>query len=391
MENKAFKIIFLNVGIILFIASCSNSGQKVSIFDNIPFDTVKVEFAKGFSIKKHGDVTLLTVSDPWQGAQNVVYHYLLCPKDKELPPEFSQYAVIRTPVERVVCLSTTHVAMLSALGLTESIKALSETAFVFDSTVRKAIDEGQIVDIGYAQGLNFERIISLSPDLIFAYDVDGGFNSILTRLESLGQKVIINAEYLERTALGKAEWIKFMAAFFNQEELATEKFNAIKDEYLTLSNLAISRERKPKILCDLPWQGIWHVPGGDTWMAAIIADAGGEYIWKNNSSRESIPISIEAIIHQGDSADIWINAGAARSLAEIRAVDARLSLIKPFQIASVYSYNARINADGGNDFFESSVVNPHIILKDMIKIFHPDLLPEHRLFYYMPLALPNYP
>ena len=384
MENKIEKIIVLYIGFIVIFASCSGSGHNtVSVLDTIPFDTVKVEFAKGFTIKKYDDITLLTVSDPWQGAQNVVYRYVLAPKDKDIPPKFLQYTVIRTPVERVICLSTTHIAMLSALGLTSSIKALSGTAFVSDSTVRKAIDEGKIVDIGHSQGLNFEKIISLNPDLIFAYGVDRGYAGSLARLAGLGQTIVFNAEYLERTALGKAEWIKFMAAFFDREEQATEKFNAIRDEYQSLQNLASDRERKPKILSGLPWQGIWHIPGGDTWMAAMIADAGGEYIWRENSSRESIPISIEAIIYQGNAADIWINAGAARSLAEIRSVDERLSILKTFQTGAVYNNNARAN--GGNDFFESGVVYPHIILKDMIKIFHPDLLPEHELYYYVKL------
>jgi len=384
MENKIEKIIVLYIGFIVIFASCSGRGHNtVSVLDTIPFDTVKVEFAKGFTIKKYDDITLLTVSDPWQGAQNVVYRYVLIPQDKDIPPKFLQYTVIRTPVERVICLSTTHVAMLSALGLTSSIKALSGTAFVSDSTVRKAIDEGKIVDIGHSQGLNFEKIISLNPDLIFAYGVDRGYAGSLARLAGLGQTIVFNAEYLERTALGKAEWIKFMAAFFDREEQATEKFNAIRDEYQSLQNLASDRERKPKILSGLPWQGIWHIPGGDTWMAAMIADAGGEYIWRENSSRESIPISIEAIIYQGNAADIWINAGAARSLAEIRSVDERLSILKTFQTGAVYNNNARAN--GGNDFFESGVVYPHIILKDMIKIFHPDLLPEHELYYYVKL------
>jgi len=376
----------LYIGFIFVFVSCSGRGQNaVSVFDDIPFDTVKIEFAKGFTIKKHGDITLLTVSDPWQGAQNVVYHYVLCPKDKEVPPEFLQFTVIRTPIESVICLATTHVAMLSALGLTASIKALSETAFVSDSTVRKAIDEGQIIDIGHSQGLNYERIIGLNPDLIFAYVVDGGYTGSLARLGSLGQTVVYNAEYLERTVLGKAEWIKFIAAFFDREEQATDKFNAIRDEYLSLRSVASNREQKLKIICGLPWQGIWHIPGGDSWMAEIIADAGGDYIWKENSSREGIPVSIEAVIHQGSTADLWINAGAACSLAEIRSVDERLSIIKPFQTGAVYNNNARVTANGGNDFFESGVVNPHIILKDMIKIFNPDLLPEHKLFYYMKL------
>jgi len=341
-----------------------------------------VEFAQGFTMKKHGDITLLTVSNPWQGAQNVMYHYALCPKGKDVPTAYSQYSVIQTPVERVVCLSTTHVAMLSALEKTSTIQALSGTAFVSDSIIRRAIGQGSVVDIGYEQGLNYEKIISLKPDVIFAYGVGDEMSGSMARLASLGQKVVFNAEYLERSSLGKAEWLKFIAAFFDCEALATEKFNAIRDEYQSLCRLVKDRERRPKILCGLPWQGYWYIPGGESWMAAMIADAGGDYIWKENRSHESIPINIETIVHQGGAADLWINTGAARSLAEIRSVDERLSLIKPFGAGAVYNNSARADVHGGNDFFESGVVNPHVILKDMIRIFHPDLLSDHQLYYY---------
>jgi len=344
-----------------------------------------VKFAQGFSMEKQGDITLLTVSNPWQGAQNVMYRYVLCPKGMEIPAKFAQYTVIHTPVERVVCLSTTQVAMLSALGVAASIKALSNAAFVSDTVVRRAIDRGLVVDIGYEQGLNYERIISLKPDVIFVYGVGGEVSGSLARLASLGQKIAYNAEYLERTPLGKAEWLKFMAAFYGREEQAAEIFDAISDEYLSLCRLAKDREQKPKVICGLPWQGVWYVPGGKSWMAAMIADAGGDYILKENTSHESIPINIETIVHQGGTADFWINTGVARTLADIRSVDERLSFIKPFQSGAVYNNNARTGFAGSSDFFESGVINPHIILKDMIRIFHPDLAPEHNMFYYMKL------
>ena len=375
----------LYVGVVVCIASCAGRGQHPAAPVAGSSDSVTVEYAQGFTIEKHGDITLLTVSNPWQGAKNVMYRYALCPKGKEIPAEYSSYMIIYTPVERVICMATTHVAMLSALGKTLSIRALSGAAFVSDTSVRKAIDNGQVVDIGYDQGLNYEKIISLNPDVIFAYGVGDELTGSKARLASLGQKVVFNAEYLERTALGKAEWIKFMAAFYDCEKQATEKFDVIRDEYQALCRLAKDGERQPKILCGLPWQGIWYIPGGKTWMAAMIADAGGDYLWKENTSHESIPVNIETIVHQGVTADLWINTGAARSLDEIRSVDERLSLVKPFQTGAVYNNAARAGFGGGNDFFESGVVNPHIILKDMIKIFHPDLLPDHHLYYYLKL------
>lgn len=383
---RFLQYLLLSVGFITGFASCTGQGQHTAaIPTDVSSDSAMVEYAQGFTLEKQGDITLLTVSNPWQGAKNVVYRYALCPKGKEVPAEYSQYTTVFTPVERVICLSTTHVAMLSALGKTSSIKALSGAAFVSDSTVHKAIDTGQVIDIGYDRGLNYEKIISLKPDVIFAYGVGEEVTGSMARLTSLGQKVIFNAEYLERTALGKAEWIKFMAAFYNCEEQAVQKFGIIRDEYESLRNLVKSNDRSPKILCGLPWQGIWYIPGGETWMAAMIADAGGQYLWKDNPSRESIPVNIETIVNQGGTADLWINTGAARTLAEIRSVDERLSLIKPFQAGAVYNNYARASAGGGNDFFESGVVNPHIILKDMIRIFHPDLLPDHHLYYYVKL------
>ena len=378
---------WFSAAVIMAVASCAGRGQHTVTQATGSSDSLMVEYAQGFAIEKHGDITLLTVSNPWQGARNVIYRYALCPKGRKIPDEFSQHTIIYTPVERVVCLSTTHVAMLSALGKTSSIKALSGTAFVSDTSVRRAVEQGLIADIGYDQGLNYEKIINLNPDVIFAYGVGDEATGSKARLAGLGQKVVFNAEYLERTSLGKAEWIRFMAAFFGCEAQATEKFDAVRDEYQSLCRLVKDRkhERQPKIICDLPWQGVWYIPGGETWMAAMIADAGGDYIWKENTSRESIPVNIETIVHQGGTADLWINAGAARSLAEIRKADERLSLIKPFRAGAVYNNYARAGGSGGNDFFESGVVNPHIILKDMIKIFHPDLLPDHQLYYYMKL------
>ena len=378
---RFLQYIFLIAGIV----SCGGGGRHAVVVPDISSDSAMVEFARSFTMKKDGDITLLTVSNPWQGAQNVMYRYALCPKGKEIPLEYSQYTVIHTPVERVVCLSTTHVAMLSALGKTSCIKALSNAAFVSDSSIRRAIGQGRVADIGYEQGLNYEKIISLKPDVIFACSVGGEISGIMARLASLGQKVVFNAEYLERTSLGQAEWLKFMAAFYDCEAQAAEQFNVIRDEYLSLCCLVKDRERRPKILCGLPWKGTWHIPGGKSWMAAMIADAGGEYIWKKNVSYENIPFNIETIVHQGMTADLWINTGSARSLAEVRSVDERLSLIKPFRADAVYNNYARAGAGGGNDFFESGVVNPHIILKDMIKIFHPDLLTEYHLHYYMKL------
>jgi iron complex transport system substrate-binding protein len=378
------KIIYYSI--LLFCFAACKGRNVVPIFPNTnSLDTLQVEFAGGFTIKKDGDITILTVSNPWQGAEDIIYRYILCPKDLDVPDEYAQFAVIRTPIKSVICLSTTHVSFLSALGLTSAIKGLSSAAFVSDSEVVGAIESGHIQDVGHGQGLNVEKIIGLNPDIIFAYSVDGG-GGALSRLANLGQTVVFVGEYLEQTTLGKAEWLKFMAEFFDIGQQASERFDAIKDEYISLCNLVSnSILERPNILCGLPWQGIWYIPGGRSWMAQMISDAGGNYLWKENQSHESIPIGIETIVNQSYNADIWINTSSALTLADILAVDERLPIIKPFQTGSIYNNSERINKNGGNDFFESGVVNPHIILKDMIKIFHNHLLPDYELYYYTKL------
>ncbi len=368
-----------------FVSCSGGGGQTSATTEPISSDSATCDYARGYTSEKRGDITLLTVSNPWQGAQNVMFRYVLCPKGTKVPDKYAQYTAIYTPVERVICMATTHVAMLSAIGKTSSIKALSGSAYVSDPEVRQAVADGRIVDIGYDQGLNYEKIISLKPDVIFAYGVGGEAAGSMARLADLGQKVVFNAEYLERTALGKAEWIKFMAAFYRCEDQASRQFETIRNEYLSLCETAKNAENRPTVLCGLPWQGIWYVPGGETTVAAMIADAGGDFPWKDNRSHESFPIGIETGVSKGGNADLWLDTGAARSLGEIVATDERLSLIKPFRTGMVYNNCARTGAGGGNDFFESGVVNPHIILKDMIKIFHPDLLPDHALYYYMKL------
>ncbi|MDR1865310.1 MAG: ABC transporter substrate-binding protein [Bacteroidales bacterium] len=344
-----------------------------------------VEHAQGFTLAENDGVTLLTVSNPWQGAQHVTYRYALCGKEKEVPAELSGYTVIRTPVERVVCLSTTHVAMLSAIGKTHTVKALSGSEYVSDPEVVRAVASGETVDIGYEASLNFEKIIALKPDVIFAYGVGQEVLGSLRRLTDLGLTVVFNAEYLERTALGKAEWIRFMAAFYGEEDRADSLFGNICRSYDSLKQITAGMTDRPAVMCGLPWQGSWYIPGGRSSIAAMIADAGGNYLWKENTSHESYPVDIEAIIDKGAAADFWINTGAAGSLSEIRSVDERLALARPWKTGQVYNNYARASAGGGNDYFESGIVRPHVILKDMIGIFHPDVLPGHSFYYYMKL------
>ena len=372
--------------IIIFSTGCKTKNQnkehsnKAEIFNELP-----VKYAKGFSISKVNNSFLLTVQNPWQGAHNIVYRYLLVPRGEKIPEGINDVQIIRTPVEKIICMSTTYIAMIDFLGETETIKGISGSSLVSNTQVRKMLQKGEIHDVGYDQGLNFEEIIGLKPDLLMTYGVSGNHVSSVHKLENSGVKVVYNAEYLENTPLGKAEWIKFVGAFYGKEELAAQYFDSIANRYNSLKNLTKSIRHKPSVLTGLPWKESWYVPGGRSFMANFINDAGGRFLWQDNNSRESFPLDLEAVFNKGMQADIWINTGSAGSLNEIADVDDRLANLRPFRNREVFNNNARLNQFGGNDYWESGVIKPQIILEDLIKIFHPDLLSGYKLYFYKKL------
>ena len=325
---------------------------------------------------------IITVSNPWQGANNVEYKYLLIDKNEELPEFSDKYRVIRTPVEKVICLSTTHVAFIDVLNKTGTIAGISGTDYVNNQKLRERIENKHVFDVGYDNSLNYELIASLNPDLVITYGIGGEIAGYNQRLKDLGINSVINAEYLEDDPLGKLEWIKFIAAFYGMDNFANEYFESIEKEYNELLDIAKENKSKPKVLFGLPWKDVWYVPGGMSYLAKMVNDAGGEYLWKSNDSRKSLPFNIESVFVKASEAEIWLNTGTVNNKQDIIKTDERFKSFKPFNESKIYNNNLRLNQFGGNDYWETGLVQPNIVLKDMIKIFHPDLLPDHQLVYY---------
>jgi iron complex transport system substrate-binding protein len=373
--------------IIIFILlpfSCKNVNRNESV--NLVADSVvENTFAKGFKIEKYPDFKIITVYNPWQHAHDISYKYILSHTPEKVPDSLRKYDIIPIPARKIVCLSTTHLAFLSTLNEVDAICGVSAPDFVYDSLIRQKVDKGTISNVGYDQAMNIETIIGLKPDFVMAYGVGSEVSGQFQRLKQLGIKVVFNGEYLENTPLGKAEWLKFMGAFFDKEDTASLIFNNIVKEYTSLSKIAASAGKKPVILSGLPWKGVWYVPGGKSYAANFIYDAGGDYLWKDDKGSESIPLSLETVMERANQANIWINPGSVTTLGEIPALDQRMKEIKSFKENNVYNFTARITPGGGNDFWESGVVHPDWILKDLIAIFHPEMMSNHKFVYYKKL------
>ncbi|MDF1574373.1 MAG: ABC transporter substrate-binding protein [Bacteroidales bacterium] len=342
-------------------------------------------YAAGFRVFDQGSFTRVEVTDPWQQSRDVIFTYLLGPDRELIPDSLKSFPFIRTPVKRVIALSTTHVAMIEQLGTAGSIVGLSGTGFIYDPFIREGIESGAVKDVGYGQGLDFETIVELEPDVLFLYGVEGHIISVLEKLKNLGIPAVFCGEYLEAHPLGKAEWIRFFSLFYDREEQATRFFNQIDSAYSSLSARASRVIPKPNVLTGLPWKDTWYMAGGNSFAARLIQDAGGAYLWKDNPSTQALPMDLESVYLKAVDADIWINPGAANSLADILLLDERFGDLSVLGEGSVFNNNARISEGGGNDYWESGTVRPDLVLADMIRVFHPDLLPDHRFVYYRQL------
>ncbi len=277
-----------------------------------------------------------------------------------------------TPVSRVICLSTSHIGFLSTLHEIPSLKAISGAGYVSDPAVQKAVASKEIADIGYEQGINYELILSLKPDLIMAYGVGGEVAGFINKLRDLGLNVVLNGEYLEDSPLAKAEWIKYVGAFFNKEQEASTYFNRIDKNYNLICEKVKAVKNHPVVLTGLPFKDDWWMAGGHSNLATLIQDAGGQFLWHDNPSRESFVVSLEEVVIRSAKADFWINCGTANSIDELIATDSRFSTFPQVQKKAIFNNNLKVSRGRGNDYWEQGVVRPDLILADLVKIFHPE-------------------
>jgi len=379
--TKPFSSFFslLLAGFILF--SCqSNSSKKDSeegAKDNyVRYATkFKVQFKEGYKI--------VEVPLPWKDA-TAGKQYLLLEDGVEKPAGYDNATVVRIPLKTIACTSTSHIPALEMIGEQDKITGFAQTDFVCSEAVRKRIDNGEIKELGSQNGLNIENLIQLNPEVLMAFSM-GNENGTLKQAENSGIPVVINADYLEESPLARAEWIKFMALFFNKEKEADSVFMAIETEYLRLQSLASKIEVKPTVYCGIVYGDIWYTPGGKSWASIFLADAGADYVWKDTDTKGSLELSFEAVYEKAAKADLWIGVANFNSLEEIKLSDERYTYFEAYKKTNVYTYSGRLGAKGGNDYLETGYLRPDLVLSDLIKVIHPELLTDYQLYFYKQL------
>jgi len=378
--NYNYKILTLPTFALILLSFACTTRQKMNP-QVLHLDSLK--YAEGFTVRHEGNVKYVTVNYPYPGATEG-YQYLLVPVGEDVPVHDEKTQVIRTPIKKIVCTSTTHIPLLDYIGETNSLIGFPTTDYISSEVMRKRIDDGHVTDLGIDKGMNIELLYSLHPELVMGYTMGNDLGQ-QKKIQELGIPVVINAEYLEKHPLGRAEWIKFVALFYNKEREADSVFAFIEKEYLTTQELVMKAAQQPTVLSGIVYGDAWFMPAGKNYAAHLFKDAGMDYLWKDTDANGFLELSFESVYAKAKDADLWIGVGSFSSLQEIEATESRYGLFKPFLQKQVYSYNARKGAKGGSEFLELGYLRPDLILKDLVKIAHPELLPDYELFFHKKL------
>lgn len=346
-------------GIIILISACSGPKNEKSTV----VDVEKVLYAKGFHFETEGDKRYLVIDEPWPNATKSV-----------------RYLIDEAPM-RIVCTSTSHLPFFEMLGSEAAVVGFPNLNYISSEVFIQRASEGFLTDLGPDGNMNMELLLGINPDAVVAFDM-GGESKTLAKIQESGIPVYYNSDFLEQSPLGRAEWIKFFGALLNKEEKADSIFNEIAHEYNGLQELASTIEKRPSILSGVVYGDTWFLPGGNNWAATFFRNAGGEYLWDSDTTSGWMELSFEAVYAKANNAEFWIGTSTLNSMDEMIGQDQRYGSFNAFENEQVYNYNKKIGPNGGYDFFESGYSRPDLVLSDLIKILHPELLPGYETVYF---------
>ncbi|MFW5826836.1 MAG: ABC transporter substrate-binding protein [Alkalispirochaeta sp.] len=340
--------------------------------------------ASSLDISAGQEAVTITISNAWEGAPELTY--AIVPPGASGPAadaRESLEAVVELPVRRIASLATPALAHLADLGALDRVVAIDTLDYVYSRTVLDAAEAGEIVEVGSGGDLNLERLIAAEPDVVIA-SAYGTDDPTVTRIQSAGIPVIVYADWREHDPLARAEWIKLFGVLMERSDRAEQVFSERADRYRELAERVDEAvTSRPTIMANAPWQGNWPVPAGDSYVARLFADAGGDYLWADRAGTGSRFLDLESVLSRAAEADFWINLNVGwTDRDDVREADARLEAFAPFRSRRMYHHNARVRSSGANDFWESGATRPDLVLADLVHILHPDLLPDHDLTYY---------
>ncbi len=371
--------------ILLFILVCSCKNEKTnSVQPQTTGSTLSLRYAKGFQVTDYNSYKILEINQPWPNAQKT-YRYALLKTNHDAKfwaTEKTKFdGVFNIPIKKIIVTSTTHISSLDLLNQTETLVGFPGTNFISSKKVRTRINKGLVRELGVNESLNTEVVLELKPDLVVGFGINGN-NRTFDILKKATIPIIYNGDWVENSPLAKAEWLKFFGTLFNTEKQADSIFNTIKKNYLQVKELAKHATKRPSVLSGAMHKDIWYLPNGASTEAQLLKDANANYLWKNTLGTGSLSLSFESVFTKAKDADIWLSPSNYTSMAALKEANIQHSMFKAFKTKNIYSFIEKTGETGGVIYFEEGTSRPDLVLKDLIKICHPELLEDYDLYFF---------
>lgn len=360
---KKFRNISLLLLIISLCVGCGGATRRGA--ESFGITVYEPAYASGFTIDEdEAGNTLVRVTRPWQGSALEEQTLAIFATEEEATGYEGEYIV--GAADRVVCMSTSHIAMLDVIECVDAVVGVSGKQYITNSAIA---NNPAVKDVGYDSSLDYETLVMLKPDVVLMYGVTAANDAVTAKLRDLEIPYLYLGDYTEESPLGKAEWVVAIAEIMGCRERGIESFAAIAQRYNDVRSSVVRSDDAPKIMFNLPYQDVWYMPSDDSYMVQLVEDAGGSYIYKgNNPTGGSKAISLEQAYMLVSDADIWLNAGQCSTMAELRSSAPHFVNTPVVVAGEVYNNNRRRTKAGGSDFWESAIVRPDVVLSDLVTI-----------------------
>lgn len=337
-----------------------------------------IDYAQGFRVEYREGYKLVEVTAPWPEARTSL-RYILVPRGAEKPAGV-EGVIIPVPLRSLVSLSTTYLPSLEALDLLPALTGVDRLDYIYSPRIRKRAEQGALEEFGSGGTLDLERLTAEAPDAVMLPGYGAG-DPLHQETRRTAVPVIVNGDWVENHPLARAEWIKFIALFFNKEREAHRFFKERVKAYKALAAEAAGLELRPQVFCNTPWQGTWYMPGRDSYFSHLLQDAGADYPWSGAAKGPTLYLTFEEVFAAARNADLWLAVGSAGSRRELLTMDERFAEFRAYREDRVYNTIKRTSAAGANDYWESGALYPDRILRDLIIMLHyPER--EAELYYY---------
>ena len=373
MKTKLNCLLFVTV---LLCFNACQMGQKKG--ETKEGNQEVLHYAEHFTITHYDNYTRVAVLNPWTSGQ-ILHEYILSSEPVEVDALRAGKAVyIKTPLKSVGVLGVVHAGILEVIGSELLVTGIADAQYMNFPFVRDGIANGSISDLGQSSQLNIEKLIETAPDaLIVTTFPKSGYG----KLEKSGIPLIECVEYMENTPLGRAEWIKFIGAFIGKSREADSIYNAIEQNYLEAKKIAERVAHRPTVFSEKKYRGIWNIPGGKSYMAVFFHDAGADYLWNDDTQTGSLSLPFEEVYEKAEKADFWFikynKSAGSLTYSELRSEYEPYSLFDAWKNKKVVGCNA-----DQTPYYERGIMQPDLVLKDMINIFHPGLAGNHSNVYF---------